>query len=67
MSFQQKISRRIFLFFFAFVLVSPSVALAQQGSVVSDNELAAKAGMEILKAGGNAVDAAVLEIANRLP
>jgi gamma-glutamyltranspeptidase/glutathione hydrolase len=59
MSFQQKISRRIFLLFFALLVAFPSFSLAQQGSVVSDNELATKAGMEILKAGGNAVDAAV--------
>ncbi len=59
MSFQQKISRRIFLLFFALLVAFPSFSLAQQGSVVSDNELATKAGMDILKAGGNAVDAAV--------
>jgi gamma-glutamyltranspeptidase/glutathione hydrolase len=59
MSFQQKTSRRILLLFFSLIIAFPSFSLAQQGSVVSDNELAAKAGMEILKAGGNAVDAAV--------
>ncbi|HEY3304423.1 MAG TPA: gamma-glutamyltransferase [Candidatus Binatia bacterium] len=59
MSLRRKLSRRIFLFFFCLVLAAPSYSLAQQGSVVSDNEYATKAGMEILKAGGNAVDAAV--------
>ena len=59
MLLRQKISRRIFLFLFSLILVFPSFSLAQQGTVVSDNELATKAGMEILKAGGNAVDAAV--------
>lgn len=58
MGLRQNISRRIFLLAFSFVLVFPAFALAQE-SVVSDNELATKAGMEILKAGGNAVDAAV--------
>ncbi len=52
--------------FVVFVVVatirSPDVALAQRsatGLVVSDNELATQAGMEILKRGGNAVDAAI--------
>jgi gamma-glutamyltranspeptidase/glutathione hydrolase len=59
MSFRPNISRRIFLFVLSLVLSAPSYSIAQQGSVVSDNEYATKAGMEILKAGGNAVDAAV--------
>src|SRR5712692_10714802 len=60
MSFHRNISRRIFLLVFCLIVATPSFSLAQQsGSVVSDNELAAKAGMEILKAGGNAIDAAV--------
>jgi gamma-glutamyltranspeptidase/glutathione hydrolase len=58
MPLRRKLSR-IFLFFFCLVLSAPAVSLAQQGSVVSDNEYATKAGTEILKAGGNAVDAAV--------
>ena len=55
----RKISRRSFLFVLLALLAGPSIAPAQQGAVVADNELAAKAGMEILKKGGNAVDAAV--------
>lgn len=47
------------LFLFLVGRALPSVA--EQGSeiIVSDNELATRAGMEILKQGGNAVDAAV--------
>ncbi len=60
MSLSQKFSRRIFLLLFCVFIARPDAILAeQQGAVVADNELAAKAGMEILKAGGNAVDAAV--------
>ncbi|HEX2386700.1 MAG TPA: gamma-glutamyltransferase, partial [Candidatus Binatia bacterium] len=40
-------------------LAAPAAGFGQQGTVVADNELAAKAGMEILRNGGNAVDAAV--------
>jgi gamma-glutamyltranspeptidase / glutathione hydrolase len=53
------ISRRSFLFVLLAFLAAPSIGSSQQGAVVADNELAAKVGMEILKNGGNAIDAAV--------
>jgi len=48
------------LFSLLFVVASPcSAEQGERGIVVSDNEMATKAGMEILHRGGNAVDAAL--------
>jgi gamma-glutamyltranspeptidase / glutathione hydrolase len=60
MFFQRKFQS--ILFVFVFFLVRPFPSCAQQalsGMVVSDSELATKAGTDILKRGGNAVDAAI--------
>lgn len=60
MSQAAKIRGLLFSFVFLFLLGLNPVSFAQQsGTVVSDSELASKAGREILAAGGNAVDAAV--------
>jgi gamma-glutamyltranspeptidase/glutathione hydrolase len=56
------LARKLSLVFFLLLLLSPALLQAQKtgsGIVVSDNKLATGAGMEILKAGGNAIDAAV--------
>ncbi|HEY1266007.1 MAG TPA: gamma-glutamyltransferase [Candidatus Binatia bacterium] len=58
MFFRRKIPRLLLFLLFA-LLAAPVTSGAQQGAVVADNELAVKAGTDILNKGGNAVDAAV--------
>jgi len=58
--------RKIWISFFIFLLwplsaqaVSPQPVLAKLGMVVSEQQLASQVGVDILQAGGNAIDAAV--------
>ncbi|HYA28399.1 MAG TPA: gamma-glutamyltransferase, partial [Acidobacteriota bacterium] len=50
-----------FLFFIGVISTDPNARAQHAGSglVVADSELASQAGMEILRRGGNAVDAAI--------
>jgi gamma-glutamyltranspeptidase / glutathione hydrolase len=60
MCFRHKLLPVVFFLAFFFVGASPNDAQQRgAGLVVSDSRLATEAGMQILKAGGNAVDAAV--------